>query len=347
MKLNPLVKPVKIIDRTLPEIFRGSNMSRLDILDFCWTLRNIGADILEIDCRLLEKIGKLPEGLEFILRLDKPEDLKFIGEYKITACIFDSGIPISDSGIYEQIRRNGLKTVMEIRAEDIGELENHLEGEPSGKEAACIRILGLERETCNDWVGVAAGLKEKLGLELDVCACNRYSAATAIALEAVEAGMDYVTASFAGYGNKFGFTPIEELVSSMKLFGLGKKKADLTCLPSLKMLFERAVHKKIPPSKPVIGEAIFRYESGIHAGAIEREPVTYEPYDPSIVGLKRDLVIGKHSGSTSLRKKLTELGVRAEGVDMESMLAAVRDTSIKLDRCLNNNELITLYHKLQ
>ncbi len=350
MKQLPEEKPIRIIDRTLPEIFNNTNMSRLDILDFCWTLKDIGVDILEINRCIMEKIGRLPEGLEFMLRVERTEDLRQCLEHKITRCIFDSSF-LTNDGIAEYIRGNCLNATLEISAcssmdfEKIKQQCGTINGIDAGADVIrCLRILGLEREICNDWVSAAAELKENLGIELDICPCNEYSVAMAVALEAVNGKMEYITAAFSGYGGTSCYAPVEELIFSMKLYGMGKTRANLTSLPSIKKMYEKFTHRKIPSGKPVIGEGIFKYESGIHAGAIEKEPGTYEPYEPSLVGQKRELVVGKHSGRRSVKKKLSDLGFRTEDADLQKMLSVVRDTSIRLGRSLDNSELTELYY---
>ena len=63
---------------------------------------------------------------------------------------------------------------------------------------------------------------------------------------------------------------------------------------------------EIPYNKPVVGNNIFRHESGIHVDAVIEEPLCYEPYVPELVGQKRQLVLGKHSGCRAVRAKLNE-----------------------------------------
>ena len=68
----------------------------------------------------------------------------------------------------------------------------------------------------------------------------------------------------------------------------------------------RASGLPIPYNKPVVGNNIFRHESGIHVDAVIEEPLCYEPYVPELVGQKRQLVLGKHSGCRAVKAKLTE-----------------------------------------
>ena len=80
-------------------------------------------------------------------------------------------------------------------------------------------------------------------------------------------------------------------------------------LTELSKLVSKASRLPIPYNKPVVGKNIFRHESGIHVDAVIEEPLTYEPYLPEIVGQKRRLVLGKHSGCRAVKAKLDEFNL--------------------------------------
>ena len=63
----------------------------------------------------------------------------------------------------------------------------------------------------------------------------------------------------------------------------------------------------LPTNKAIVGEMAFTHESGIHAPGVLREPSTYEPVPPEMIGRKRRIVLGKHSGSAAVEAALTEL----------------------------------------
>lgn len=58
---------------------------------------------------------------------------------------------------------------------------------------------------------------------------------------------------------------------------------DISILRKMRQQYERIVYSKVPNNKPVIGENIFKYESGVHVAGIEKNPITYEPFKPEIV----------------------------------------------------------------
>jgi len=61
-------------------------------------------------------------------------------------------------------------------------------------------------------------------------------------------------------------------------------------------------------NKAVVGEHAFAHESGIHVAAILEEPSTYELFSPELVGGKRSLIIGKHTGTKALKGIIHTMG---------------------------------------
>jgi methanogen homocitrate synthase len=72
---------------------------------------------------------------------------------------------------------------------------------------------------------------------------------------------------------------------------------------------EKYTHMKVPENKPIVGKNVFRHESGIHVDAVLEEPLTYEPFLPELIGHKRKIVLGKHSGCRAVKAKLKEYGI--------------------------------------
>ena len=66
---------------------------------------------------------------------------------------------------------------------------------------------------------------------------------------------------------------------------------------------------KMPRNKPIVGELVFAHESGIHVDAVIENPLTYEPFLPEKIGLKRNIILGKHSGCRAVAYKLKLMGI--------------------------------------
>ena len=122
------------------------------------------------------------------------------------------------------------------------------------------------------------------------------------------AGGNCVSTTVNGIGERAGNASLEELVMALKILyshDLGFKTKHIQ---SLSKLVEERTKVRVPENKPIVGKNVFRHESGIHVDAVIEEPLTYEPFLPELVGQKRQLVLGKHSGCRAVKAKLDECG---------------------------------------
>ena len=188
---------IGIIDRTVPGIIAlKPHSSRLEVIQFCWSLAEFGVDMFEIDRRSMSTLAKLPAGLDFIFRAENEEDLEFIEKAEIKKCI----IPwqLCSETLMEQLKRNGKYIVLELEAIDdrkaavvLGQVEQYV------KYADSVRFAGLEYAASYEWL---ESLKKLPGdkKRIDICPSNNMSMATALAIEAVLGGVDSISAAFAG-----------------------------------------------------------------------------------------------------------------------------------------------------
>jgi homocitrate synthase NifV len=78
------------------------------------------------------------------------------------------------------------------------------------------------------------------------------------------------------------------------------------------------------PWKPLVGETLFRRESGAVASQFH-DPPSIEPYAADLVAADRKLVLGKKSGLDSIRVKAAELGVDVPEEKRADLLARVKE----------------------
>ena len=142
--------------------------------------------------------------------------------------------------------------------------------------------------------------------------------------------------TFAGIGQ---LAPTEQLIMSLRLTQRFKVNQDLTNIVTLKTLFEEITGFSIPGKMPVIGNKIFQVESGIHIDGIMKNQSNYETFSPETVGQKREIVIGKHSGTNSIRYKAKEMQLSYQEENLIDMLQVIKTTSITLRRSLTDREL--------
>jgi len=65
------------------------------------------------------------------------------------------------------------------------------------------------------------------------------------------------------------------------------------------------------------------------------------------VGLARQIVVGKHSGSRTIEMKFGEYGIPMSREEATAMLPVVRTRTIELKRPLFDKELVELYNELK
>jgi homocitrate synthase NifV len=106
-----------------------------------------------------------------------------------------------------------------------------------------------------------------------------------------------------GLGERAGNAALEEVVMALKVargIDTGVVTRDLY---SLSRLVACASGRPLNDCKPVTGCGAFRHESGIHCAGLLRDTQTYEPFPARDVGhsIDREMVLGRHSGQSSLR----------------------------------------------
>ncbi len=80
---------------------------------------------------------------------------------------------------------------------------------------------------------------------------------------------------------------------------------------------------ELEPWKPLVGENLFRRESGAVASQFH-DPPAIEPYSSELVGAERSIVLGKKSGIDSIRIKAEELGLDLSDDQQRELLDAVK-----------------------
>jgi (R)-citramalate synthase len=143
-------------------------------------------------------------------------------------------------------------------------------------------------------------------------------------MAALKCGASCAHVTVNGLGERAGNTPLEEVVMALEmLYGYQTriKKEEIYHLSSL---VSRHTGVPLPINKAIVGEMAFTHESGIHAHGVMREPATYESVKPEMVGRKRRIVLGKHSGSASVEAALTEMNYNADEKQVKEIVKRVK-----------------------
>jgi homocitrate synthase NifV len=207
-----------------------------------------------------------------------------------------------------------------------------------------MRLRGLDDALCGDYAHTFAQAKEPFGGDVEFCPGNRGYCATALAAEWVISGTgNNIVSSFGGIG---GFAATEELIMILRILGLRKTDKSYPFLPEMAKLFAQITGKKVRRNKPVIGKRVFHVESGIHVDGILKQPECYEPFPPEIVGQKRKIVLGKQSGTASIRAKLAELNLTCTEEHIPLILERVKYKSSAKNRAITKREFANIVNNL-
>ncbi|HMK91448.1 MAG TPA: homocitrate synthase [Thermoleophilia bacterium] len=181
------------------------------------------------------------------------------------------------------------------------------------------------------------------GLEIEMHTHDDFGMATANALAGIKAGASYVNTTVNGLGERAGNAALEEVVMALKYLGHLDLGLHTSRFRELSEYVAAASARTIPAWKSIVGTNVFAHESGIHADGVIKNPLNYEAFSPEDVGLERQIVVGKHSGSRTIYRKFQEFGIELDTADAEAILKLVRQTSVELKRSLFAKELMYIY----
>jgi isopropylmalate/homocitrate/citramalate synthase len=193
--------------------------------------------------------------------------------------------------------------------------------EAGAREAVVVDTLGVASPEA------AAYLIEQVRSWVDVPihwhGHNDFGLATAAAVAAVQAGASWIHGTINGMGERAGNASLPEVALALgALYGV---ETNLR-LDRAREVSERVRELSgydVEPWKPLVGETLFRRESGAVASQFH-DPPSIEPYAADLVGAERSLVLGKKSGLDSIRIKAAELGLDVPEENRAELLARVK-----------------------
>ena len=134
---------------------------------------------------------------------------------------------------------------------------------------------------------------------------NDLGLAVANTLACVKEGANVVQCTVNGIGERAGNASLEEVAMALALHPDQYQRTfrlDTTKLAPLCTLVAELTGIMIPRMKPVGGSNVFATEAGIHQDGLLKNPDTYLPFRPEVVGAKGiQLVLGRHSGRRAVR----------------------------------------------
>lgn len=167
-------------------------------------------------------------------------------------------------------------------------------------------------------------LRKDVDVDIALHCHNDFGLAVINSITGLLSGGNAISTTINGIGERAGNTSLEELIMSLKIL-YGKDLGFKTkYFEELSKIVSEASKIPIPENKPVVGKNIFRHESGIHVDAVIEEPLTYEPYVPELVGQKRRIILGKHSGCRAVKAKLDSCGLEVSNDKLLKIVEEVK-----------------------
>jgi 2-isopropylmalate synthase len=171
-------------------------------------------------------------------------------------------------------------------------------------------------------------VKDIPGAIISVHCHNDLGLAVANTLSGIRAGATQVECTVNGIGERAGNACLEEVAMALALnqdqYGR-EAKIDTTKLYDLSHLVADLTGCRLAVNKPISGRTIFATEAGIHQDGLLKNPDTYLPFRPEMVGASGiELVLGRHSGRRAVARRLQELGLAATDEQVLAVLDRIK-----------------------
>ncbi len=280
----------------------------------------------------------------------------------------DLSIPVSDQQIRHKLNRDRQWILTEIERQVPLALEMGLEVCVGGEDASradpdflcqvveMAQRVGARRFRFADTVGIMEpfGIYERIqhlhsivDLELEMHAHDDFGMATANTLAAVRAGASHVNTTVNGLGERAGNAPFEEVVMGLKHLYHFNTGIDLQNFSVLSKKVADASGRPVAWQKSLVGDGAFTHEAGIHIDGLLKDPRNYQGVDPSELGRRHSMVLGKHSGTRSLIHAYANLGLTLDRQQASCILNRLRKFAMSFKRSPQDCDLRRFYDELQ
>jgi homocitrate synthase NifV len=142
------------------------------------------------------------------------------------------------------------------------------------------------------------------------------------AVAALGAGAAWADGCILGAGERAGTARSEALLAWMVMHCGHVARLDL--LPALCRCASRALGRRIEPHAPVVGTDIWRVASGLHVDGLGKDPQTYEPFAPALIGARHELLIGAQSGRGAVRQACQADGLVVDESELDVLVRDIR-----------------------
>ena len=215
--------------------------------------------------------------------------------------------------------------------------------EAGAREAVVVDTIGVATPEAAAFL--VAQVSEWVDVPVHWHGHDDFGLATAAAVSAVQAGATWVQGTLNGMGERAGNASLAEVALALEaLYGI-RTNLRLAGVRAASDRIRELCGYALDPWKPLLGETLFRRESGAVASQFH-DPPSIEPYDASLVGAERLLVLGKKSGLDSIRITCDRFGLEVPEERQPELLALVKARGTELRRVLTDEEFLDLTRSL-
>jgi 2-isopropylmalate synthase len=174
-------------------------------------------------------------------------------------------------------------------------------------------------------------IAQEITIPIDVHCHNDFGLAVANSLMAIEAGASQVQVTINGIGERAGNADLSQTVMSLNAMYRAKTNIRTEYLVETSKMVENYTGVRLPPNTPVVGQNAFSHESGIHSQGVLEKSDTFEPgiMTPEMVGHRRRIVLGKHTGKHAVKQSLESAGIITNDKQLDEVISRIKEIANK------------------
>ncbi len=158
-----------------------------------------------------------------------------------------------------------------------------------------------------------------------------------------------VEGCFNGIGERAGNVSLEQCIMYLKTFGTNHQK-DCSYYTNIKTETIQYISDFISlnmlqrqPHWPITGENAAKHSSGGHTNAIIKNPLSYQPFDPKVIGNNITFQFGPFSGGNHAKEIIEQYGYKCSDNEKAIIAQYIKDCHSERRKGITDKELIVTY----
>lgn len=177
-------------------------------------------------------------------------------------------------------------------------------------------------------------------LDINFHGHNDLGLALANSYAALNGGATFIDTTINGIGERAGNCSFAELAYIINQDSRFSHSINLKKIKDLCIYTSKACRRDISVDKPIVGENIFKHESGIHSHFQQKDNLAYQPFKN-----ESSIVAGVNSGKSTIKWMLKQSGIEINDLEAINLLLLVKKVALDKKNYLNIDELKKLYFK--